>query len=181
MKNIWRMINTFSLHLTRNMHKYLSLDIIILFLETHSFPQATLLGNCLPVLLRTDFCGQIQCVCQHIFAPNGGYCLFIKYYQLNILCHPSQVDFPDCQASYSSFFFKPCVFFRTVWGTGSHLYLIVFYFYFLWKKIPQHVVSLSVSLGVMCMYSCAQHHTIICNWYNCRYIYLNNFRILTLA
>ena len=44
-----------------------------LFLEAHSFPRATLSENCL--LLGTDNVrGQIS---EHIFAPNGGYCLYI--------------------------------------------------------------------------------------------------------
>ena len=44
-----------------------------LFLEAYSFPRASLSENCL--LLGTDkVCGQI---CESIFAPNEGYCLFI--------------------------------------------------------------------------------------------------------
>ena len=43
-----------------------------LFLTTHSFLQASLSENCL--LLRADNVrGQIS---EHIFAPNGGYCLY---------------------------------------------------------------------------------------------------------
>ena len=110
--------------------------MIILFLKTHNFPQAILLVNCL--LLRTDVSGQIQCVCQHIFAPNGGYCLFIKYYQLNILCHPSQVDFPDCQASYSSFFSSPVYFsgqFEVQVYTVLYLFVSFFLFFCLERKL----------------------------------------------
>ena len=44
-----------------------------LFLVAHSFPRAQLEENC--SLLRTDnVCGQIS---QHIFVPNGDYCLCI--------------------------------------------------------------------------------------------------------
>ena len=44
-----------------------------LFLEAHSFPRASLSENC--SLLGTDNVrGQIS---EHIFAPNGDYCLFI--------------------------------------------------------------------------------------------------------
>ena len=47
-----------------------------LFLEAHSFPRASLSENC--SLLGTDNVrGQISA---HIFAPNGGYCLFIIDY-----------------------------------------------------------------------------------------------------
>ena len=54
-----------------------------LFLKAHSFPWATLSENCSP--LRTDNVrGQMSL---HIFAPNGGYCLFMfngtKLYFLN--------------------------------------------------------------------------------------------------
>ena len=48
-----------------------------LFLEAHSFPRATLSENC--ELRGTDNVqGQIS---EHIFAPNGGYCL---YYPSNL-------------------------------------------------------------------------------------------------
>ena len=54
-------------------HGYLSLDIICLV--AHSFPRASLSENC--SLLGTDNVrGQIS---EHIFAPNGGYCLFSKF------------------------------------------------------------------------------------------------------
>ena len=46
-----------------------------LFLEAHIFPRASLSENC--SLLGTDFVrGQIS---EHIFAPNEGYCLYIKW------------------------------------------------------------------------------------------------------
>ena len=50
-----------------------------LFFEGHSFPRATLSENC--SLLGTDINvrGQIS---YHTFAPNGGYCLFIRHYSL---------------------------------------------------------------------------------------------------
>ena len=59
-----------SLHLER---KYARIFVLghYLFLVAHSFPRATLSENC--SLLGTDNVrGQIS---QHIFAPNGGYCL----------------------------------------------------------------------------------------------------------
>ena len=61
-----------SLHLGR---KYAWVFVLghYLFLVAHSFPRATLSENC--SLLGTDNVrGQIS---QRIFAPNGGYCLFI--------------------------------------------------------------------------------------------------------
>ena len=60
-----------SLHLGR---KYVRIFVLghYLFLVARSFPQALLSENCL--LLGTDNVrGQIS---EHIFAPNGGYCLF---------------------------------------------------------------------------------------------------------
>jgi len=44
-----------------------------LFLKAHSFPQAMLSENCL--ILRTD--NVRRQISVHIFAPNGGHCLFI--------------------------------------------------------------------------------------------------------
>ena len=61
-----------SLHLGR---KYARIFVLghYLFLVAHSFPRATLSENC--SLLGTDNVrGQIS---EHIFAPNGGYCLYI--------------------------------------------------------------------------------------------------------
>ena len=61
-----------SLHLGR---KYARIFVLghYLFLVAHSFPQAMLSENCSP--LGTDNVhGQIS---EHIFAPNGGYCLYI--------------------------------------------------------------------------------------------------------
>ena len=61
-----------SLHLGR---KYAQIFVLghYLFLVAHSFPRATLSENC--SLLGTDNVrGQIS---EHIFAPNGGYCLFV--------------------------------------------------------------------------------------------------------
>ena len=50
--------------------------------KVHSFPRATLSENCL--LLRTDnFRGKIS---EHIFAPNGGYCV---NYPSNIFATPA--------------------------------------------------------------------------------------------
>ena len=66
-----------SLHLGR---KYARIFVRghYLFLVAHSFPRATLSENC--SLLGTDNVrGQIS---EHIFAPNGGYCL---YYPSNLL------------------------------------------------------------------------------------------------
>ena len=55
-----------------------------LFLVAHSFPRALLSANCL--LLGTDNVrGQIS---EHIFAPNGDYCLcdlFPRYSELNAI------------------------------------------------------------------------------------------------
>ena len=64
-----------SLHLGR---KYARIFVLghYLFLEAHSFPRATLSENC--SLLGTDHvCGQIS---EHIFAPNGDYCLYIPQF-----------------------------------------------------------------------------------------------------
>ena len=61
-----------SLHLGQ---KYARIFVLghYLFLVAHSFPPATFSENC--SLFGTDnVCGQIS---QHIFAPNGGYCLYI--------------------------------------------------------------------------------------------------------
>ena len=56
-----------------NKHNSLNLDICPWTLS-HSFPRATVSQNC--SLLETDNVrGQI---CEHIFAPNEGYCLFIE-------------------------------------------------------------------------------------------------------
>ena len=63
-----------SLHLGR---KYAWTFVLghYLFLVAHSFPQATLSENC--SLLRTDNVhGQISL---HIFAPDGGYCLYMLF------------------------------------------------------------------------------------------------------
>ena len=62
-----------SLHLGR---KYARIFVLghYLFLVAHSFPRASLSENC--SLLGTDNVrGQIS---EHIFAPNGDYCLFIR-------------------------------------------------------------------------------------------------------
>ena len=70
-----------SLHLRRKyvrifvLGHYLFLVAVLghyLFLVAHSFPQASLSENC--SLLGTDVHGQIS---EHIFAPNGSYCLYI--------------------------------------------------------------------------------------------------------
>ena len=61
-----------SLHLGR---KYARIFVLghYLFLEAHSFPQAWLLENCSP--LGTD--NVRRQISEHIFAPNGGFCLYI--------------------------------------------------------------------------------------------------------
>ena len=62
-----------SLHLGRKYARILVLGHY-LFLVAHSFPRATLSENC--ELRGTDNVrGQMS---KHIFAPNGGYCLFIN-------------------------------------------------------------------------------------------------------
>ena len=67
-----------SLHLGR---KYARIFVLghYLFLVAHSFPRATLSENCSP--LGTDNVrGQIS---EHIFAPNGGYCLYSRSFLAN--------------------------------------------------------------------------------------------------
>ena len=61
-----------SLHLGR---KYARIFVLghYLFLVAHSFPRATLSENC-SLLGTYNVRGQIS---EHIFAPNGGYCLYI--------------------------------------------------------------------------------------------------------
>jgi len=61
-----------SLHLGR---KYTRKFVLghYLFLVAHSFPRATLSENC-SLLGTNNVRGQIS---SHIFAPNGGYCLYI--------------------------------------------------------------------------------------------------------
>ena len=61
-----------SLHLER---KYARIFVLghYLFLVAHSFPQASLSENC-SLLGTENVRGQTS---QHIFAPNGGYCLLI--------------------------------------------------------------------------------------------------------
>ena len=61
-----------SLHLGR---KYARIFVLghYLFLVAHSFPGATLSENC--SLLGTD--NVRRQISEHIFAPNGGYCLYI--------------------------------------------------------------------------------------------------------
>ena len=63
-----------SLHLGRKSARIFVLGHY-LFLVAHSFPRATLSENC--SLLGTDNVREQTSV--HIFAPNSGYCLFIKY------------------------------------------------------------------------------------------------------
>ena len=71
-KKIWRIIKTIVAIWGENMLGYLSVGHY-LFLVAHSFPRASLSENC--SLLGTDNVrGQIS---EHIFAPNGDYCLFI--------------------------------------------------------------------------------------------------------
>ena len=60
-----------------------------LFLKAHSFPWAMLLENC--SLLKTgNVCGQISV---HIFAPNGGYCLY-TYCHLEITLYIKLIKIP---------------------------------------------------------------------------------------
>ena len=73
----WKNDKHSSLHLGR---KYARIFVPghYLFLEAQSFPRATLSENC--SLLGTDnVCGQIS---EHIFVPNGGYCLYITKFGL---------------------------------------------------------------------------------------------------
>ena len=83
-----------SLHLRR---KYARIFVLghYLFLVAHSFPRASLSESCSP--LGTDnVCGQIS---EHIFAPNGDYCLYILQFLLDIpLC--------TCYSSYMESFVK---------------------------------------------------------------------------
>ena len=79
-RNIWRIINTTaSINIKHeSMLVYLHVLGHYLFLKAHSFPQAMFLENCsLLDLGLHSVRGQIS---QHIFAPNGGYCLFIIPY-----------------------------------------------------------------------------------------------------
>ena len=72
-KKIWRIIKTIASILGR---KYARIFVLehFLFLVAHSFPRASLSENC--SLLGTDNVrGQIS---EHIFAPNGDYCLSIR-------------------------------------------------------------------------------------------------------
>ena len=71
-ENIWRIITTTA---SIWLYKYAQIFVLghYLLLEAHSFPRASLSEIC--SLLRTDnIRGQIS---EHIFVPNGGYCLFI--------------------------------------------------------------------------------------------------------
>ena len=62
-----------------------------LFLVAHSFPRASLSENC--SLLGTDNVrGQIS---MHIFAPNGGYCLYIPNFQNCARCEKDLKDNKD--------------------------------------------------------------------------------------
>ena len=77
-KNTWRIINTIASIWLWN---YAQIFVLghHLFLEAHSFPRASLSENC--SLLGTDNVrGQIS---EHIFAPNGGYCLYIYWAEAN--------------------------------------------------------------------------------------------------
>ena len=97
-----------SLHLGQ---KYARIFVLghYLFLIAHSFPRATISENCL--LLRTDnVCGQIS---QHVFAPNGGCCLYIPclfctfpsgWKKLNILFMVYVVYIAQCHSSLNTVF-----------------------------------------------------------------------------
>ena len=79
-----------SLHLGR---KYARIFVLghYLFLVAHSFPRATLSENC--SLLGTDNVrGQIS---EHIFVPNGGYCLYIPNFQNCARCVKDLKDNKD--------------------------------------------------------------------------------------
>jgi len=70
-KNVWRIINTTA---SIWLWKYTQIFVLghYLLLEAHSFPRASLFENC--SLLGTD--NVHRQISKHIFAPNGGYCLF---------------------------------------------------------------------------------------------------------
>ena len=85
-KKVSRIINTIASIWGENMLGY------YLLLVADSFPRATLSENCL--ILGTDNVrGQIS---QHIFAPNGGYCLFMIH-QIFLLARDwsKQVTWPN--------------------------------------------------------------------------------------
>ena len=66
------------------MRKYVRIFVLwnyfLTFLEAHSFPRAKLEENC-SLLGADNVPGQIS---EHIFAPNGGYRLYIRYVRMTI-------------------------------------------------------------------------------------------------
>ena len=77
-KKIWRIINKIASIMGENMLGYLSLDIICS--SKVSFPRAALSENC-SLLGTNNVPGQIS---EHIFPPNGGYCLFRRVYPAEV-------------------------------------------------------------------------------------------------
>ena len=87
-KKIWRIIKTIASILGR---KYARIFVLehFLFLVAHSFPRASLSENC--SLLGTDNVrGQIS---EHIFVPNGDYCLYNPHIDNNPLYTGSKIFF----------------------------------------------------------------------------------------
>ena len=84
-----------------------------LFLVAHSFPRASLSENC--SLLETDNVGGQ--ICEHIFAPNGDYCL----YSIHFLLAPVGLFFkPKYRAIYCTYFNFTAVvfpFLSSPWGS----------------------------------------------------------------
>ena len=86
LKNIWRMINTIaSIWLKR--YAWIFVLGHYQFLGAHSFPQVSLSENC-SLLGRDNARGQIS---EHIFAPNGVYCLYILQ---EVIWPPNKVTTP---------------------------------------------------------------------------------------
>ena len=75
-QNIWRILNTIA---SIWLQKYAQIFVLghYLFLEAHIFPRASSLSENCSLHVR----GQISV---HIFAPNGGYCLYINRRLLSI-------------------------------------------------------------------------------------------------
>ena len=86
-KNIWRIINTIA---SIWLWKYAWIFVLghYLFLKAHSFPRATLSENC-SLLGTNNVRGRIS---EHIFAPNGGYCLYITHHYNVILLYEETVS-----------------------------------------------------------------------------------------
>ena len=71
-KKIWSIIKTIASIWGENVRIFVLGHY--LFLVAHSFPRTSLSENC-SLLGKDDVRGQIP---EHIFAPNGGYCLFTR-------------------------------------------------------------------------------------------------------